>query len=63
MHQVARGGEDIDAEHVLAPPNPLARVPTLATLQQVATETDEPACELGMASRHDQLLMRRLSGS
>jgi hypothetical protein len=50
VHELARGGHDIDAQHVLATPAPLTRVPSLPALQEVATEPDGRA----MAARKDQ---------
>ena len=40
MHKFTVGGDDVDAEHVLACPTPVPRVPALPTLQQISAEAD-----------------------
>jgi hypothetical protein len=43
VHELAIGGDDVDAEDVLAAPAPAAAVPALAGLQEEAADADRLA--------------------
>ena len=49
VNQFTVGGDHVDPEHVLATPSPLARVPTLPTLEQVSAD---PNCRAMAAGKN-----------